>query len=97
MQLGTARLCLDCDEVHEQERCPVCASEAFAFLTRWVPADERHHRPRPPAAPADPPASRIARVMKGGIVGVAAVGLARLLWQSKRPSDPKHDSPSEDR
>jgi hypothetical protein len=36
MQLGIARLCLDCDEVHDQERCPACASEAFAFLTRWV-------------------------------------------------------------
>ena len=37
MKLGVARLCLDCDEVHDQERCPTCASEVFAFLTRWVP------------------------------------------------------------
>jgi hypothetical protein len=36
MQIGVARLCLDCDEVHDQERCPICASEAFVFLTRWV-------------------------------------------------------------
>ncbi|RPI54982.1 MAG: hypothetical protein EHM55_09245 [Acidobacteria bacterium] len=31
-----ARLCLDCHEVHEYERCPACTSEAFAFITRWI-------------------------------------------------------------
>ena len=36
MRLATARLCLDCDEVHEDEQCPVCGSKTFAFLTRWV-------------------------------------------------------------
>ena len=41
MQLRTARLCLDCEELHEENTCPVCASEMFAFLTRWVPAEER--------------------------------------------------------
>jgi hypothetical protein len=53
MQLGIARLCLDCDEVHDQERCPACASEAFAFLTRWV-------RPAPSGkrTKASPPADQ---------------------------------------
>ena len=37
MHLRTARLCLDCDNVHETQQCPVCASEAVAFMTRWVP------------------------------------------------------------
>ena len=46
MQLRTARLCLDCDNVHETQQCPVCASEAFAFMTRWVPAPERRRLPR---------------------------------------------------
>jgi hypothetical protein len=48
MQLRNARLCLDCDEVHEEAKCPICASESFAFLKRWVPASERRARPRPP-------------------------------------------------
>lgn len=55
MKLDSARLCLDCEELHEEQECPSCGSEAFAFLTRWVaPAAER--RPaaraaeRPPAA-----------------------------------------------
>ena len=29
MQLRTARLCLDCEEVHDEAQCPVCASETF--------------------------------------------------------------------
>jgi hypothetical protein len=36
MKLDVARLCLDCEEVHEHQVCPHCGSEAFAFLTRWV-------------------------------------------------------------
>jgi hypothetical protein len=47
MQLRSARLCLDCEEVHEANVCPVCASETFAYMTRWIPAPERRGRPRP--------------------------------------------------
>jgi len=40
MRLMNARLCLDCEEVHDQQHCPLCSSESFAFLTRWVtPSD----------------------------------------------------------
>jgi hypothetical protein len=60
MQLRTARLCLDCEEVHDEGQCPVCASETFTYLSRWIPSDERRRRPRvetPEAAarPAEPP------------------------------------------
>jgi len=44
MQLHVARLCLDCQEVHAETRCPVCASESFAALSRWIPAPERRAR-----------------------------------------------------
>src|SRR6266571_4341287 len=46
MQLHAARLCMDCQEVHIAARCPVCASEAFAPLSRWIPAQERRARAR---------------------------------------------------
>ena len=40
MRLMNARLCLDCEEVHDEQHCPICGSESFAFLTRWVsPSD----------------------------------------------------------
>jgi hypothetical protein len=44
MKLKDARLCLDCDTLHEDERCPMCASEAFAFLTQWVPLSDDPRR-----------------------------------------------------
>ena len=48
MRLQSARLCLDCDEVHDAQQCPHCASETFAFLTRWVPVPDRPERPDRP-------------------------------------------------
>ena len=53
MQLRIARLCVDCEEVHDTAQCPVCASETFSYLVRWIPSDERRRRPRP-AAPQTP-------------------------------------------
>lgn len=47
MQLHVARLCLDCEEVHDARVCPRCSSETFALLSRWIPAPERRARPRP--------------------------------------------------
>ena len=54
MQLRVARLCLDCEEVHDSLECPVCSSESFAYISRWVPVPERRQRPR--AEPAQPDA-----------------------------------------
>ena len=51
MQLRVARLCLDCEELHASDACPVCGSESYAFLSTWLPSDERRkwRRGRPPA------------------------------------------------
>jgi len=46
MQLHVARLCMDCEEVHDAQMCPVCGSETFAYISRWIPAPERRRRPR---------------------------------------------------
>jgi hypothetical protein len=56
MRLDAARLCLDCEEIHDNQVCPSCGSEAFAFLTRWVkpaqPADGSPHPETPDTARA---------------------------------------------
>lgn len=96
MQLRNARLCLDCEEIHDAQHCPVCASESFAFMTRWVPAPERRTAPRTDvAAPAEaldtyrqmltpaPPGGASWKLVKGGALGLAAFGMARWLWQQK--------------
>jgi hypothetical protein len=51
MQLRNARLCLDCEEVHDAAHCPACASESFAFITRWVPSPSAEGAAAPATAP----------------------------------------------
>jgi hypothetical protein len=93
MQLHTARLCLDCQEVHEGQTCPVCGSESFAYISRWIPAPERRSKPRP--APSSPEAETYRRLLspqgsepmasrwlKRGAFGLAAVSAAA--WVLKR-------------
>jgi hypothetical protein len=60
MQLRVARLCLDCEEVFVGDVCPVCASEHYAFLSTWLPVEERRRWRRPAAAPAGSLANRLA-------------------------------------
>ena len=59
MQLRNARLCLDCEEVHDAQQCPACASEMYAPITRWVA----------PGA-ARPLARRAVVVARGNLPGV---------------------------
>ena len=60
MQLRVARLCLDCEELHVSDSCPICASERYAFLSKWLPSEERRRWRRPPqtAASSATPARR---------------------------------------
>lgn len=91
MQLHVARLCLDCNEVHDADRCPACTSEAFAYLTRWVPAPERRQRPRPTSSPAaevyrdlltEPQNRRPSRkLLNTSVLGVGALAVAGWWWQ----------------
>ena len=95
MQLRLARLCHDCEEVHADQQCPVCASETFTFITRWVPAPERRKRPRPTTSPeaeiyrqlTHPEEQRSpgGRLFKGAAVGLTAIGIAGWLWGRTKP------------
>jgi RNA polymerase subunit RPABC4/transcription elongation factor Spt4 len=106
MKLINSRLCLDCEEVHEDQHCPVCSSESFAFMTRWVtPSDtaaaETARQTRPPEGverrqqlakreqvdayrqilnPTQP--ARRGRMVAGGALGLALIGVARMLWRA---------------
>jgi hypothetical protein len=95
MQLRDARLCLDCEEVHEAQQCPVCASETFAFIMRWVPAREPHTRRRAPEPVrpeeseaygqllnADEDRSAGWTLLRRASVGLALFGVAGWLWKS---------------
>jgi hypothetical protein len=102
MQLRTARLCLDCEEVHESQQCPVCASESFAFLSKWVPVPDRRAAPRPASLDhaaayrrlltADARKPKAMRLLKQGAIGLAAVSLARYMWRRAQESTPRDAS-----
>jgi hypothetical protein len=94
MQLRVARLCLDCEEVHDSLECPICSSESFAYISRWVPVPERRQRPRPEPDPqpskaetlkqllaADAVKPGMKRWVRRGAFGVAALGVAGWLLQ----------------
>ena len=84
MQLRSARLCLDCEELHEDPQCPVCTSEAFVYITRWIPVDARRTRKRTVPRPSSRP--RVSHVVGGGAVGLAVLAAARWLLQSSSES-----------
>jgi hypothetical protein len=110
MRLMNARLCLDCEELHDQQHCPVCGSESFAFLTRWVtPSDtvvaESSPRATRPPDPVDrheqvdvykqllnpaPTPNRRGRMVARGALGLALIGLARMVWRAA--PEPKKDA-----
>jgi hypothetical protein len=94
MQLHIARLCLDCEEIHDQPACPICASESFAYISRWIHAPERRHYPRPVLPPeaantyrqlleADRQPSGAMRWVRRGVFGVAALGMAGWVLRRK--------------
>jgi len=93
MQLHVARLCLDCQEVHDARACPRCSSESFAPLSKWVPAAERRAGARPPADTTEADAYRqllatdareqgARRWVKRGAL-LAAVSVGGWLWRRK--------------
>src|SRR4051812_16666377 len=100
MQLRVARLCLDCEEIHDQAACPICSSESFAYITRWIPQAEHAPRQRVPVpAPtreaaetyrelitATPAPSAGRRWARRGAVALGAIGLASWAWRQSAPT-----------
>jgi len=81
--LQNARLCLDCDTVFDEPRCPSCSSESYFPLSRWVR----------PAIQADTVKVR-SKAKKASLVLLGG-GAAFALWKLLSKSDgkpPKEES-----
>jgi hypothetical protein len=91
MQLRVARLCLDCEEIHTQNRCPRCISEQYALLTTWLPVEERRRFRRAPRNPMEGRSAlarmfeALARWIRGGEVVDAPPG-----WATRRSDQIAH-------
>ena len=90
MQLRVARLCMDCEELHDQQQCPLCASESFAYVSRWVPVRERRFRPRGPDSsaadqgPSQAQPAQKSRTATYGVLGLALAGVAGWWWKNRK-------------
>lgn len=83
MQLRVARLCLDCEEIHDAQQCPICASETFAFLSRWVPTPERRSQPRTETRERTLPVASKKQLVGYGVLGVGIVGLTQWFLKGR--------------
>jgi hypothetical protein len=73
MPLENARLCLDCDTVFDEARCPSCDSISFFPLSRWVrPAVESSSE-----APKRPNRS----TARNTSLALGGAGLAYAAWR----------------
>jgi predicted nucleic acid-binding Zn-ribbon protein len=82
MQLRIARLCIDCEEIHDSQQCPVCASEAFEYVTRWIPVRERRAQKRPAVAPSLP--ANKGKLVGYGVLGLGIVGLTQWIVKGRK-------------
>jgi hypothetical protein len=83
---------MDCEELHDQQQCPLCASESFAYVSRWVPVRERRFQPRPPGSSGGGDQSSSAAVQPAqknrtatyGVMGLALAGVAGWWWKNRK-------------
>jgi len=103
MELRSARLCLDCEEVHDLQQCPVCGSETFTYMTRWVPAADVRRRPRQSTSQdaevyrqlitQEETASNGRRLLRRGVVGLTALGVVGWLLRPRKTPASERGAP----
>ncbi len=91
MPLEKARLCLECDTIHDLESCPQCGSATFFYLATWVkPA--RPPRPERPPAPAPPvPPKKRHWVRNTLLAGASVIAAYQLLFKPSPKKPPEEN------
>lgn len=60
LPLSEARICLECDTIHDLQSCPECGSATFYFLSNWI----RPRRPPVQEEQAPPPETPLQQMLK---------------------------------
>ena len=69
----------------------MCLSEAFVYLTRWVPVEERRTRRLPSATNVIPEKTGVGRWVQRGVMGLAVMAASRWLLQAKSSAESASD------
>ena len=75
--LQNARLCMDCDTIFEESRCPSCSSESYFPVSRWV---------RPAVASEK---ATVRKTAKKASMVLLGTGAAFALWKLLGKTDHK--------
>ncbi len=75
--LQNARLCLDCDTIFDEPRCPSCDSESYFPVSRWVS----------PAVASEK--ARVRKTAKKASMVLLGTGAAFALWKLLSKTDHK--------
>lgn len=75
--LQNARLCMDCDTIFEESRCPSCSSESYFPVSRWV---------RPAVASEQ---ATVRKTAKKASMVLLGTGAAFALYKLLSKTDPK--------
>lgn len=85
MPLEKARICLECDTIHDLAACPECGSASFYYLANWI---KPRHPPRPerekPLFELPPPKKKRHWVRNGLMAAASIVAAYQLLFKPSR-------------
>ena len=88
--LEKARICLECDTIHDLPSCPECGSASYYYLANWI---KPHREPRPapqptmaeaPPGEAAPPRKKRRLVRNVLLAGVSLLTAYTLLFKPRR-------------
>lgn len=91
--LEKARICLECDTIHDLPACPECGSTTFYYLAKWVKPKLPPRPEPPPEAPAPeapPPKKKSRHLLRNSLMlGAYLLGAYQVLFKPSRKKPPE--------
>lgn len=94
LPLEKARICLECDTIHDLPACPECGSDTYYFLANWV-KPQHPPKPRPDSSELKlelpPPKKKKRHLVRNALVLGAGLIAAYQFWFSPSRKKPPSD------